>query len=161
MRRALLAALLALAACRPDPLPEPLDLVLPRADDGKPFSLAARRGEATVVWLFATWCVPCQAMEPHVAALARQGPAEGIEVVAIAIDREGRRTVSPWTWGLAPPYPVLVGGDEVASGRSPIGPIPELPATLVLDRDGRPAASISGIAPYELLLDRARTVRDR
>lgn len=148
-------------ACRPTRLSEPVDLVLPRADDGKPFSFAARRGEATIVYFFSTWCVPCQAMEPGLAEVARIGKAEGIEVVGVSLDREGRRTTAPYVWGTKPPYPVVVGGGDIAAGDSPFGFIPEIPAVLILDGAGRPAASISGVAGVELLLSRAREVKGR
>lgn len=148
-------------ACRPVPLPEPIELVLPRADNGKPFSFGARRGEATIVFFFSTWCVPCQAMEPALAEAARLGKPEGIEVVGVSLDREGRRTTAPYVWATQPPYPVVIGGGELAEGQSPFGVIPELPAVLILDREGRPATSISGLAGLELLLARAREVKRR
>lgn len=157
----LLVALALLAACRSAPLPEPVRLTLPRADDGRPWSFQERKGEATIVYFFATWCVYCQAMDPFVAEAARRGKAEGIEVVAIALDLEGARTVRPWVAATRPPYPVLLGGGAVAEGRSPLGRIPELPAVMFLDGEGRPAAVLTGIADTEMLLSRALEVRDR
>lgn len=119
--------------------------MLPAADDGAPYSLDARRGEVTLLWFFATWCVPCLAMEPSIAALARD-PPKGTRILAVAVDRDGRRTVSPWVWALQPPYEVLVGDPEITTAAGPFGPIPELPATLLLDREGRPVRSLSGVA---------------
>jgi len=157
----LLAALAGLASCRSAPLPEPVNLALPRAVDGRPFSIQERKGEATVVFFFSTWCVPCQAMEPFVAEAARRGPREGIEVVGIALDTEGNKTVGPYVTATDPPYPVLLGGGAVAEGRSPFGRIPELPAVIFLDSEGRPAAALTGVADTDLLLERARDVRGR
>ena len=116
---ATLAALLVAAGCRRTPLPEPVNLVLARADTGRPYSFAASRGEATVVYFFSTWCIPCQAMESSVAEVARRGKAEGIEVVAVALDLEGRRTVAPYVWGTDPPYPVVIGGGAVVELKEP------------------------------------------
>jgi len=164
MRRAvllLLLPLLLLGACRKAPLPEPVRLSLPRAVDGRPYSIHERRGEATLVYFFATWCVLCQAMDPFVAEAARLGSREGIEVIGIALDVEGQKIVDPWVLGTEPPYPVLIGGAAVAEGRSPFGAIPELPAVMFLDGEGRPAAVLTGVAPTELLLERAREVRGR
>lgn len=152
--------LLLLAACR-GPKPEPVDLVLVRADNGKPYSFAAGRGEVTLVYFFSTWCVPCQAMEASVGEVARRAKGEGIEVVGVALDLEERATVSPYVWATRPPYPVVIGGGEVARGESPFGKIPELPAVMFLDRDGRPASVLAGIASPDDLLHRAREVRDR
>jgi thiol-disulfide isomerase/thioredoxin len=156
----MVAAALAFAGCR-GPLPDPVDLVLPRADNGRPFSFAANRGEATLVYFFATWCIPCQLMEHAVAEAAERGREEGMVVVGVALDIEGRRTVAPYVWGTRPPYPVLVGGGEVARGESPFGKIPELPVVMFLDDDGRPAAALSGVSSAEELLRRAREVKAR
>lgn len=158
---AVAALLLALVGCRGDRLPEPVDLILPRADTGQPYSFAAHRAEATLVYFFATWCVPCQLMEHAVAEVARRAEEEGIEVVAVALDLEGRRTVAPYVWGTRPPYPVLVGGGEVARGESPFGKIPELPVVIYLDGRGRPAAALAGVSTAEELLRRAREVKAR
>lgn len=155
------AALLLLGACRRGPLPEPVELVLARADDGRPFSFAAARGETTLVYFFSTWCVPCQAMEASVAEVARRGKEEGIEVVGVALDLEGRRTVAPYVWATRPPYPVVIGGGELAAGDSPFGKIPELPAVFFLDEDGRPAAALAGYTTPGELLQRAREVAGR
>jgi len=162
-RRLLLAAALfaALAGCRRSTLPDPIDYALPDAVTGAPYSFAEQRGRPVVVFFFATWCVLCQAMEPAVAEAAHRGRAEGIEVVAVALDLEGRRMVAPYVRALRPPYPVLAGGRAVASGRSPFGHIPRLPAVLVLDSSGRPAWSFTGLADADFLLQRAREVRGR
>lgn len=157
----LLALILALAACRRAPLPEPVHLSLPRAVEGTPYSIQAGKGEATIVFFFSTWCVLCQAMEPSVAEAAHRGRAEGIEVVAISLDLEGRRIVAPYVQATRPPYPVLSGGRAVASGRTPFGHVPRLPAVLVLDPTGRPAWSFSGLADADFILERAREVRGR
>lgn len=157
----LLSILLPILGCRGKPLPEPIVLTLPLAESGAPYAFQAHRGDVVLVFFFSTWCVPCQAMEPFVAEAARLGASEGISVVGVALDVDGRRTVAPYVQATAPPYPVLVGGGSVASGRSPFGKIPELPAVLFLDREGRPASSISGLAPTELLLSRAREVQRR
>lgn len=156
-----LLLLILLASCRSRPLPEPIRLSLPSAETGAPFSFESRRGNAVIVFFFSTWCIPCQAMEPFVAETARLGRAEGIDVVGVALDVEGRRTIAPYVHAIRPPYPVVVGGGAVAKGESPFGKIPELPAALFLDREGRPAASISGFADTDALLERAREVAGR
>lgn len=162
-RRLLVAAALALAlaGCRRASLPEPIDYVLPHAVTGEPYSFADHRGKPVVIFFFATWCVLCQAMEPSVAEAAHRGRAEGIEVVAISLDLEGRRIVAPYVQATRPPYPVLSGGRAVASGRTPFGHVPRLPAVLVLDPTGRPAWSFSGLADADFILERAREVRGR
>lgn len=132
-------------------------MMLPRAVDGSAFSFPMHRGEPMIVFFFTTWCVPCQAMEPSVAQAAR----EGAKVVGIALDVEGRRTVAPYVQAAQPPYPVLVGGGGIAKGESAFGKIPELPAVIFLDREGRPASAVTGVADTRYLLERLEEVGKR
>lgn len=156
-----LAASFAGIGCRGKALPEPVGIILPRADTGQPYSFAAHRGQTLVVYFFATWCIPCQLMDPFMAQVQERGRQEGISVVGVALDIEGRRTVGPYVLGMAPPYPVLLGGGDVAAGRSPFGKIPALPAVMILDAAGRPAAVFSGVADTDFILERARVVQRR
>jgi len=62
------------------PVPE---FALPPALEGRPGLASAdlRRGEARVVNVFASWCIPCRAEAPQLDALARRGvPIDGIAV---------------------------------------------------------------------------------
>lgn len=150
-----------LLSCRGRPLPEPIDLVLPLAATGQPYSFAEQRGEPLIVYFFATWCVPCQAMETFVAEAAMEGREEGIAAVGVSLDREGARTVRPYVLASDFPFPVVLGGGGVAEGRSPFGRIPEIPLVLILDANGRPSAFFSGVAGADFILKRAREVQDR
>jgi thiol-disulfide isomerase/thioredoxin len=157
LRPFLLAAAVLLAACAHAPPPAPVNLTLARADTGKPYALSERRGEATVLYFFTTWCVLCQAMERDVAEAAIRGEKEGIEVVGIALDREGRKLVGPYVAATQPPYPVLLGGEAVAEGRSQLGGIPEVPAIMILDAEGRPRSVFTGLLDADALLEHARS----
>lgn len=164
MRTLALALLLPLiavsSACRRQPLPEPIQLTLRRADDGSLYAFEQRRAPATIVYFFSTWCVPCQAMDAFVAETAVLARKEGIETVAIALDQEAA-ILRPWVLQARPPYPVLFGGGTIARGESPFGRIPELPAVIFLDGEGRPASALMGLANTDLLLERAREVAGR
>lgn len=157
MRPILLAALLTTACAHAPPAP-PVNVTLPRASDGRPYSLSERRGEATIVYFFTTWCIPCQALEREIAEAAIRGEREGIEVVGVALDIEGRKLVAPYVAATDPPYPVLIGGGDVAAGKSDFGRIPELPAVLILDGGGHVRAAITGLVTSDALLERARAV---
>lgn len=153
----LIALSLAWVGCRSRPLPDPINLMLPRADTGEAWAFPEHRGEALIVFFFTTWCVPCQAMEPFVAEAARRGAG----VVGIALDVDGRRTIVPYVQATAPPYPVLIGGGSIARGESGFGKIPELPAVIFLDREGRPASALTGVADTDYLLRRLDEVSRR
>ncbi len=48
--------------------------------------IAAHKGRAVILQLWATWCVPCLEELPVVAAFARDMRAKGVEVVSISLD---------------------------------------------------------------------------
>jgi thiol-disulfide isomerase/thioredoxin len=60
--------------------------------DGRPVDVGAVRGRVTLVFCWATWCGPCKAEMPGIAALERKWSARGFEVVGINFD-EDRRAV--------------------------------------------------------------------
>ena len=55
---------------------------------GRDIALAAFRGRAIVVNLWATWCVPCVEELPALDRLQAKLGGPGFEVVALAVDRE-------------------------------------------------------------------------
>jgi cytochrome c biogenesis protein CcmG, thiol:disulfide interchange protein DsbE len=55
--------------------------------DGQEFDLAAMRGKVVLVDFWATWCAPCLAEFPVVAAFYRKYHAKGFEVIALSIDK--------------------------------------------------------------------------
>jgi thiol-disulfide isomerase/thioredoxin len=51
--------------------------------DGSTMPLALAPGRVTFVNVFATWCPPCKAETPDLAAFAARGSAKGIDVIGI------------------------------------------------------------------------------
>src|SRR5262249_60788132 len=124
--------------------------VLAQAPSDAPYVLSEHRGKPMVVYFFTTWCIPCQVQDGQVAEAVRQG----VSAVGIALDLEGATLVVPWVRATNPPYPVLLGGGRVAEGHSSFGQIPELPALIFLDADGRPASALSGIIEAKDIVER-------
>ena len=58
---------------------------------GEALDLAAMRGKVVLVVFWATWCAPCLEEFPAIAAFHQKHRAEGFEVVALSIDRPGKR----------------------------------------------------------------------
>ncbi len=121
---------------------------LPEASGG-----AARiaDGHPQAIAFLATYCLPCIAQLRPLADLHEAFAPRGLEVLSVFFDTEGEAVVQPFAERYHLPFPALIAGDEIASGRSPLGRVPELPATLFLDRAGRPVASVSGLADLPLL----------
>lgn len=98
-------------------------------------SLAEFNGKIVVVDVWATWCPPCRASLPEVAALQKRG-GEDFVVLPISVDRGGWGDVKPYLdanaqLGLEAFLPAGSGA------LSPFGEIRGIPTTLILDRHGR------------------------
>jgi thiol-disulfide isomerase/thioredoxin len=120
--------------------------------DGKPLSLAASRGKPTVVNVWGSWCTSCRAEAPFLAAAQKQlgGTAQfvGIDVrdpgTAQAKAYEAHFGTT-WTSYYSPSGKALLAFRGVLTPNT-------IPATLVLDAQGRVAASVIGQVPSSLTL---------
>jgi len=98
-------------------------------------SLAEFNGKVVVVDVWATWCPPCRASLPEVAALQKRG-GEDFIVLPISVDRGGWGDVSPFL--NANPHLGLEAFLPAGSrALSPFGEIRGIPTTLIVDRHGR------------------------
>jgi thiol-disulfide isomerase/thioredoxin len=120
------------------------DLVFNDAN-GRPVDVAAFRGKVVVVNLWATWCAPCVAEMPTLAALQRAYP-DTVAVVTVSMDVEER----------LPNARSFIGVHEpLALYHDPRFAIPSelkvqgMPATLVYDRQGREVARVLGEATWD------------
>ena len=68
-----------------DPRPAPVTTIYD--PEGQPVRLGDYRGEVVVLNLWATWCPPCVAEMPTLAALADHYQGKPVRVLAVSIDR--------------------------------------------------------------------------
>ncbi len=114
--------------------------------DGREHNLAEFRGRGMVINFWATWCAPCVAEMPALAALSLAlGPAD-IAVLPLSSDRGGASVVGPWLrdkgiTGL----PVLLD-PKGAMGRA--WGVRGLPTTVIIDRTGQDCARLEGSADW-------------
>ncbi|MBK8794759.1 MAG: TlpA family protein disulfide reductase [Holophaga sp.] len=112
---------------------------------GQRRSLAEFTGKVLVVDVWATWCPPCRASLPEVAALQKKG-GETFVVLPISVDRGGWGDVKPFLdanakLGLEAFIPAESGALDA------FGSIGGIPTTLIVDRRGRLRERWSGYYP--------------
>ena len=115
--------------------------------DGKALSLADFRGEPTVLVVWGSWCTDCRAEAPMVASAAEQldGTAQ-----FVGIDFRDLSTAAPLAYVRARDidYPSFYSPDGEAILAFPgTLSLQAIPAFVVLDAEGRVAASIIGRLP--------------
>jgi hypothetical protein len=120
------------------PLGPPVALVVPALDGGT-IDVASHRGQVVVLHVFTTGSLAAAADVDELEAVSTAGKAT---VIGVALDLDGRALVAPWRTGSSVTYLVGLADDDLRSGRSALGPLREVPITIVLDRAGRPVARI-------------------
>ena len=105
--------------------------------EGKPYSIAAERGQVVLLDFWATWCEPCKATLPNAQRLADRLGGKGLRVYAVNIEADA---------ALARPF------------------LDSLHVTLPIlhDPSGRAAEELGGSnLPFLVLFDRGGTIRFR
>ncbi len=146
----LLALALGCASAPIVPDGQAYELVLPDLD-GQPVSLAAYRGKVVILSFIATWCFPCLGEVPLLEELQQRRAADGVQVVAVGLDREAELVLRPFREFYKVTFPLLVGADRFAEPGLPFAPIHTLPTTFVISRDGKVLARWEGIMPRAAL----------
>jgi thiol-disulfide isomerase/thioredoxin len=138
-------AALASALRKVDP-PEALPDVPFLSADGAEHHLAAYHGQGVVVNLWATWCAPCVAEMPFLAALAAAVAPDRIAVLPLSSDRGGATTVSAWfkAHGVTGLPVLLDPKSAVVSAWKARG----IPTSFVINRQGLCCGRLEGAANW-------------
>lgn len=99
------------------------------------------RNEMAVVNVWASWCAPCRAEEPVLAAMSVK--YSDVNFVGI-LTRDNPVNAEAFVRRHNSPYPTLID-DSLLIGFSKALPANAIPTTLVLDSKGRVAGRISGV----------------
>ena len=121
------------------------DLVF-STEEGEQVSIEKWRGRVVLVNLWATWCAPCRKEMPALAELQQQLGSDDFEVVAISVDRKGAEASAAFlieTGATA----LKLYVDKSAQSLDTIQAV-GLPATLLLDRQGREIGRMLGPAQW-------------
>ena len=111
-------------------------------------SLAAFGGNVVVLNFWGSWCAPCRAEAPALAALSRECWPAGVRFAG-ADERDDRPSAVAFERGFGIGYPSLydpAGQVPLAFGNSV--PVNAIPSTIVIDKRGRIAARVIGATTY-------------
>lgn len=114
---------------------------------GGTFHLASNRVAVVNVW--ASWCAPCRAEAPALAALSRTFP--DVSFVGV-LTRDSVATANAFVRRFGIPYPTLVD-DSILMGFHNSLVANAIPTTVVIDKKGKVAARISGEITVASLTD--------
>jgi thiol-disulfide isomerase/thioredoxin len=111
--------------------------------EGMKHALAGLKGKIVVVNFWATWCVPCKVEMPDFAKVHQEYKDRGVEFIGAAQERTSDKDkVLAFVGKLDVKFPIWMDSNIYHLGAFKVGP--GLPATAIIDADGRVAARIKG-----------------
>jgi thiol-disulfide isomerase/thioredoxin len=115
--------------------------------EGKERTLADWHGKVVLLNLWATWCLPCRKEMPSLDRLQAELGSDRFEVVALSVDRKGLEASRKF---LTDTKVERLGLYVDASARTTSElQVPGLPATLLLDTEGREIGRLLGPAEWD------------
>jgi thiol-disulfide isomerase/thioredoxin len=118
--------------------------------NGGAYQLADDKGKVVVLNFWATWCAPCVTETPQLDALYRQRHDSGVNFVGLDV-KDSRDAAKSFVEDKKITYPMVY--DELAKTALQLGniPIAGLPATVIIDKQGRVAGVYVGaVLPKDL-----------
>lgn len=120
------------------------DVTLPVAANGDPgarMQLAELKGQPVILDFWATWCGPCAVQAPILDRIARRYQKKGLVVLGVNVD-DPPHVASQYAMQKGLSYPILIDAGKAASARYGIE---RLPSLVVIDRQGKIAAYLTGV----------------
>jgi thiol-disulfide isomerase/thioredoxin len=107
-------------------------------------SLAQYKGRIVILNFWATYCVPCRREMPDLSAIQNEFAALGVQVIGASTDEaQDRPKVLQFIKDVKINFPVWLGATSADTLRFGVGTA--LPATVIIDKDGKVYKTISGI----------------
>ena len=126
------------AACAPPAKPDTEAVAAPefslRDLQGVDRTLASYKGKVLFINFWATWCPPCRAEIPDFIEAYRELKDQGLEILGVSVDEMSEATLLEWAKSAGMNYPVALATSRIYADYRPGNYIP---ATIVIDRDGK------------------------
>jgi peroxiredoxin len=104
-----------------------------KSDSGRNVRLSELRGQVVMINFWASWCSPCRQELPLLNKIYTQYRSAGFTLLAVNVD-DNRRDADAMLKRLNLRFPTLFDG---AKSVAKLYGVDTMPATLVIDRDGR------------------------
>ncbi len=113
---------------------------------GQRVQLADHKGKVVILNLWATWCGPCRVEMPGMENLYRRYRSQGLEILAVSLDKGSSDKVQVFADEYQLSFPVLLDSDgQVESRYSSF----TIPTTYVIDKKGMVVAEVDGAKNWE------------
>lgn len=135
------------AACKGDGMPAKLNFTF-KDINNRAVALSDFKGKVIILDFWATWCVPCKAEIPGFIGLQQKYASRGLRVIGLSVD-DSLPTAKKYADQMKMNYPVLLaeGKDDILMAYDPI---PSIPVSVVIGRDGKICSKHVGIAPMDV-----------
>lgn len=114
---------------------------------GESLHLAQQDGKVLLINFWATWCAPCRKEIPDLVDLYADLEEEGLVILGISVDQDGRAAVEPFAKKHEINYPIILDPDQTLEPH--FEGLYGLPTTYVIDPNGRIVQRVTGIFPTE------------
>ena len=116
--------------------------------NGKRVSLSDFKGKVIILDFWATWCVPCKAEIPGFIELQKKYGDQGLQIIGLSVD-DSLNTAKKYATEMKMNYPVLLaeGKEDILKAYDPI---PSIPVSIIIDRQGRIVTRHLGIATMDV-----------
>ncbi|MGH7321655.1 MAG: peroxiredoxin family protein [Candidatus Rokuibacteriota bacterium] len=121
------------------------DFTLPTPSGGSR-ELRALRGTLVLLTFWATWCLPCVEELPALERLHRELSRHGFTVLAVALDVQGAKVVTPFWEKSGNTFPTLLDPRQHVATRYGAW---ALPTAFLIDPGGQVVARIQGPRPWD------------
>lgn len=101
--------------------------------NGKSFRLSDQQGKVVLMNIWATWCAPCHDETPDFVDLYNAYKDQGLVVLGVSIDEQGKSVVEPFMEKYQVNYPMIIDDGSVMDK---YGPTMGIPTSYIIDREG-------------------------